>query len=927
MLMGMAGLGLCLLTAVGGTQGGTAAAAPQELTRPAVTMRPEGVMGRYVKNIVAQWLLTAPEVNPGMVEMMRLRDRKPPYEDPMPWAGEFIGKYLTSAVMMRRLDDDPKLDAVVRATIKDFLSTQADDGYLGPFKKEERLLGNWDLWGHYHAMLALYTWYKDTGDKAALDAATRAADLICKVYLDTGKRIYDAGSAEMNMAVIHALGLLYRETGKPEYLRMMREIEKDWEKPPSGDYLRLAKTGVEYYLTPKPRWESLHPMLGLAELYRITGEDQYRDALAHWWGSIRRNDVHNTGSFSTNEQATGNPFMPGSIETCCTVAWIAYSIETLKLTGDPAVADALELATWNAVLGYEHPSGRWCTYDTPMSGKRLASAHAIVFQARPGTPELNCCSVNGPRGLAMLSEWAVLAGRPPSLRAERGNLSAEGLYLNFFGPGTTEAKLDDGAVWRFEQAGAFPKEGSLRVTVHPGSSKNTSLFLRIPGWSKETRVVVNGETVENVQPGAYLKIGREWKDGDIIAVDFDMSVRALRGDGHVDWKTSLYRGPILLTYDQMYNDFDPADIPELDLATLKLEPVTPGVGPWEPITALHAAAPDGRAVILVDFATAGANGTRYESWLPVRNAPAAPFNLEMPEPNARLSPEDLSFSWGTLPEGTEYDLSIALDKDMKEVVNHVGPVKDAHAVLNKMPPSGDKSYYWQVTAREDGQEIQNSDGPRAFTIDPAQPSRTKGAVLRAPLHGIPAPQEGKVAEERDLAPTAGPDGNEKSAIAFNGTSSKLVYETPGFPLRAYTFAGWFRAENVDAADKRWHEIASAWYTSMNDALRIAVQGDELVARIEQPGGGCQTPGVPVAEGKWTHVALVKDGKSFRLYVNGKETASVAAPEMLASDPKVIGIGCNPKFGDIEGFQGALSGVVFLRQAVSAEEIAKMAELK
>lgn len=938
MLTGIMGLGLYLLAAAGGADTATTA---QELLRPAVTLHLDGVMGRYVKNITEQWLLTAPEVNPGMVEMMRLRDRKPPYEDPVPWAGEFIGKYLTSAVMMRRLYDDPRLDAVIRATIKDFLSTQAEDGYLGPFKKEERLLGNWDLWGHYHAMLALHTWYKDTGDQDALNAAVRAADLVCKTYLDTGKRVYDAGSAEMNMAVIHSLGLLYRETQKPEYLRMMREIEKDWEKPPAGDYLRLAETGVEYYQTPKPRWESLHPMLGLAELYRITGEAQYRDALAHWWSSIRRTDVHNTGSFSTNEQATGNPFMPGAIETCCTVAWVAYSIETLKLTGDPAIADALELASWNAVLGHEHPSGRWCTYDTPMSGKRLASAHSIVFQARPGTPELNCCSVNGPRGLAMLSEWAVLVGPPPSVRAERGNLLAQGIYLNFYGPGTTEAKLDDGSVWRFDATGPFPKEGALQIAVHPGTTTKKSLFLRIPGWSKQTTVSVNGAPstagvppttagtagVPPATPGTYLELNREWKDGDVVAMEFDMGVRALRGDKHVNWKTSLYRGPILLAYDQMYNDCDPADIPELDLATLKLEPVTPGVGQWEPITALHAVGADGKTVTLVDFATAGAHGTRYESWLPVRNAPAAPFNLEVPELNARLSPEDLAFSWGALPEGTEYELVIARDQELKDVAHRVGGLKEARAVVGKLQANESATYYWQVTAREDNQETKASDGPRAFTIDPSQPSRTRGAVLRAPLHGTAAPEEGKIAEERDLTPAPGPDGSDKGALAFNGTTSKLVYEAPGFPLRAYTLAAWFRAEGVDAGDKRWHEIASAWYAGMNDALRVAVTGGKLVARIEQPGGSYQTPGVPVEEGEWAHAALVKDGKSLRLYVNGKETGSVAVPEMLTSDPKKIGIGCNPCFGDIEGFQGAISNVVFLRQAMGADEIAKMAETK
>ena len=40
----------------------------------------------------------------------------------------------------------------------------------------------------------------------------------------------------------------------------------------AGDYLRRGlPAGEPFYRTPKPRWESLHPILALAELYRITG--------------------------------------------------------------------------------------------------------------------------------------------------------------------------------------------------------------------------------------------------------------------------------------------------------------------------------------------------------------------------------------------------------------------------------------------------------------------------------------------------------------------------------------------------------------------------------------------------------------------------------------------------------------------------------
>ncbi len=290
------------------------------------------------------------------------------------------------------------------------------------------------------------------------------------------------------------------------------------------------------------------------------------------------------------------------------------------MAGDSRIADAMERATWNAVLGYEHPSGRWCTYDTPMNGKRLASAHSIVFQSRPGTPELNCCSVNGPTGLGLIGQWAVLGGK-------------SGLYLNYYGPGKIEARLEDGSIWSFIQRTGYPRSGTVEVEVRSPQATALPLCVRIPEWSRKTRVSVNGVAVEKVVPGAYLKIDRTWNSGDKIVLEFDCRVRALRGDRHVQFNTLLFCGPILLTFDQKYNTMDPADMPELDLASLRLEPL-PTDGPilkqrpLGPIVAFAASAAKGKRVVLCDFGSAGAYGTLYRSWLPVRNAPAVPFTLE-----------------------------------------------------------------------------------------------------------------------------------------------------------------------------------------------------------------------------------------------------------------------------------------------------------
>ena len=115
---------------------------------------------------------------------------------------------------------------------------------------------------------------------------------------------------------------------------MAREVETDWER--AGDYLRAGLDGREFYQSPRPRWESLHDLQGLVELWRITGDQKYCEAFTHHWRSIRRWDRRNTGGFSSGEQATGNPYAPTAIETCCTVAWMALTLDYLRLTGDSA---------------------------------------------------------------------------------------------------------------------------------------------------------------------------------------------------------------------------------------------------------------------------------------------------------------------------------------------------------------------------------------------------------------------------------------------------------------------------------------------------------------------------------------------------------------------------------------------------------------
>lgn len=612
--------------------------------RPAnVTYELRGPVGAYLRAVTAQWLAVAPDANPGMLEMFRDRDRRP-HRALEPWAGEFAGKHLTGAVQVLRLTGDPDLRERLRGFVREWVTLQDADGYLGPWPKGSRLTGRapnvggkgqpgdtWDAWGHYHALLGLLLWHDDTGDAAALAAARKVGDLLCDRFLgDKRPRLVDTGSTEMNLAPAHGLVLLHRRTRDPRHLALAKQLVEEFAatgpdgKPLAGDYLRAGLAGTEFFATPKPRWESLHPILALAELYHLTGDDRYRRAFEGLWWSIVKLDRHNNGGFSSGEQAQGNPYHPGAIETCCTVAWLATGVEMLRLTGSSVVADELELSTLNSALGLWSPTGRWATYNTPMDGVRKASAHDIVFQAREGTPELNCCSVNAARGLGLVSDWAVVR-------------DADGLRVNWYGPGTVTADTPGGVRVKLTQDTDYPRDGRVRLSVEPAQATRFPLRLRVPYWSAATRVAVNGAPVEAPKPGTYLALDRLWQPGDRVELALDFSPHFWAGERECKGKVSAYRGPVLLTWDRRFNDTAPADVPALAAGVFPGK-VVGWPGSNKPLLLLELPASGGGVVRLCDFASAGQAGSPYRSWLPVTGVTATPFSRANPLRSGRAGP-------------------------------------------------------------------------------------------------------------------------------------------------------------------------------------------------------------------------------------------------------------------------------------------------
>jgi DUF1680 family protein len=525
------------------------------------------------------------------------------------WHGEFPGKILTGMAQTYRAFRNPATLEAGNKMVSMFKSVQGTDGYLGPWSKSSRFNGDtakWDTWSQYHCIYGLYQWYKITGNRDALAISIKAADCIYNYFIAGKQTFVSQNWAECNFAISHAFAILYQETHDKRYLEASEYIVlKEWKltyddfytkQPLACDWLTASTEGKAFFQSNQRRWESLHTLMTLSTLYQITGKRDYYDALEHYWKSIIQYDRHNFGGFGTGEGATGDPFGFGS-ETCSTVAWMAYSVEYLKLSKNSGVADELEMSFYNAALGSLLGSHDFA-YMNFSDGNRVSSLVDLAGHGFDGGRQLNCCQANGNRGISEITEWAVLTDK-------------ENLYINYYGRSNAETKTPDGSGIKILQETDYPSNGAVKITLSLRKSEPFKLNLRIPGWSVNTAVKVNGKSIENITPGNYLVINRVWKSGDVVEINFNMSIHFWIGEDKCAGKTSAYYGPVLLAMDTASTA---AESFKLDASAVK-KMVFKENGRFWFYGSVNTT--DGKKIALVDYASAGDQGEPYTTWLTV----------------------------------------------------------------------------------------------------------------------------------------------------------------------------------------------------------------------------------------------------------------------------------------------------------------------
>ena len=539
------------------------------------------------------------------------------------WQSEFWGKWIQSAIAAYEYNRDPELMAILKHAVSGLLSTQMPNGYIGNYSDAAQL-EQWDIWGRKYTLLGLLAYHDLTGDRDALKGARLVADhLLTQVGPGKADIVKTGNYRGMpSSSILEPVVMLYRRTGEKKYLDFAQYIVDQWETESGPKLISKALSGVpvsERFFHPASWWsyengQKAYEMMscyeGLLELYRITGKQEYLKAVEMAVGSIIGDEINIAGSGSAFEcfyhgaEYQDEPTYH-TMETCVTMTWMKLCFNLLRLTQDPKYADQIEKTTYNALLASVKDDGSQIAKYSPLGGIRHAGEEQCGMH-------INCCNANGPRAFMMIPLLAVMGGEKE-------------VFVNLYGSGKTVVPLSGRNIAVIEQISDYPVSDMVEVNVNPEKSETFTMSFRIPSWSNNTIVKVNGEEVKGVTEGTYLKIERIWNKYDKVLLEFDLSGRLVR----INNNQAIVRGPVVLARDTRFRDgfvYESAVIREsqglVELLPSKVKPD----GVWMSFTAplvvgtdLEGEFRNPKQVSFCDFGSAGntwGEDSRYKVWIP-----------------------------------------------------------------------------------------------------------------------------------------------------------------------------------------------------------------------------------------------------------------------------------------------------------------------
>lgn len=437
---------------------------------------------------------------------------------------ERVPYYVKGLVALAYTLDDAELKAKAQKYIDWTLDHQQANGLFGPAKMN-------DWWPRMPMMYALQGYFEATNDKRVIPFLSKylkyeLANLDADPLKDWGK---SRAADNMEIAI-----WLYNKNGDQDLLKLVEKLKKQ-----AYPWIDIYTKNEFYYFgddfQPKHMVNVAQALKFPAVYAQLHDLPVNRDAMGKGIEHIMRDHGQPEGLGSGTEFLAGRSSIQG-VETCTVVEWM-QSLETAsRVIHDAHLGDQLEKVAFNALPAqFSRDLKNHSYYSLPNQVLSVHGEHGfnqdygsgLVSSPYSGFP---CCRYNMHMG------WPYFVKNSVSATPDRG------LAVITYGPMEINAFVNGNQPVKILEETNYPFEEQIRLRISLDKSASFPLTLRIPAWSVNPEIRMNGKLVQGVKAGELYKIERRWKNQDQLELNFPMEVRTAQ---QVNNSVSVERGPLV----------------------------------------------------------------------------------------------------------------------------------------------------------------------------------------------------------------------------------------------------------------------------------------------------------------------------------------------------------------------------------------------
>jgi DUF1680 family protein len=241
------------------------------------------------------------------------------------------------------------------------------------------------------------------------------------------------------------------------------------------------------------------------------------------------------GMFSGDEGLRNRGSTHGT-EFCAIVEFMSSLEILLRVTGNANYANRLERIALNALPAIQKPDLRAHTYYEQQNqvlstrgNHGFVTPHGDDLCYGPGSGYA-CCKMNQHFGWPRYAAHLWMGTRDGGLAAVQ------------YGPCEVSARVGTGTTVRITEDTNFPFSEEIWFTVHSAIPTKFPIVLRIPGWCSNPSIWIKGERIAVAEPRGFVRLEREWEEGDRIVLQIPMEIEISRWEKNSAW---VQRGPLV----------------------------------------------------------------------------------------------------------------------------------------------------------------------------------------------------------------------------------------------------------------------------------------------------------------------------------------------------------------------------------------------